>query len=217
MPLFQNLLFQDPLFQDPLVQDSTDSSINQLPYEGDVYYWQRILSQRDALRYYELLLNQISWQNDEAIILGKHIVTKRKVAWYADKPYQYSYSNIQRTALYWTPHLLALKEIVEAKTQQSYNSCLLNLYHSGAEGVAWHSDDERELKTQGSIASLSLGAVRKFAFKHKKTKERLVFELEAGDLIEMKGETQRHWLHNVPTTKKIQTPRINLTFRQMNK
>jgi alkylated DNA repair dioxygenase AlkB len=202
MPLFQNLI---------------DPSINQLPYDGDVHYWGGIFSQPDALRHYELLLQQIAWQNDEAIIFGKHIVTKRKVAWYADKPYQYTYSNIHRTALQWTPHLLALKAMVEAKTQQSYNSCLLNLYHSGAEGMAWHSDDERELKASGSIASLSLGAVRKFAFKHKKTKERLVFELEAGDLIEMKGDTQSHWLHNIPTTKKIQQPRINLTFRQMNK
>jgi alkylated DNA repair dioxygenase AlkB len=202
MPLFQNLI---------------DPRVNQLPYDGDVHYWGRIFSQSDALQHYEYLLEQIAWKNDEAIIFGKHIVTKRKIAWYADKPYQYAYSNIHRTALLWTPHLLALKEIVEAKTQQTYNSCLLNLYHTGAEGMAWHSDDERELKTQGSIASLSLGAVRKFAFKHKKTKERLVFELEAGDLIEMKGETQSHWLHNIPTTTKIQCPRINLTFRQMNK
>ncbi|MBQ0729867.1 MAG: alpha-ketoglutarate-dependent dioxygenase AlkB [Oleispira antarctica] len=199
----------------PLFQDLMEPSINQLPYDGEVHYWRRIFSQGDALQYYELLLKQIAWKNDEAIIFGKHIVTKRKVAWYADEPYQYTYSNIHRTALRWTPHLLALKEKVEAKTQQSYNSCLLNLYHTGDEGMAWHSDDERALKAKGSIASLSLGAVRKFAFKHKKTKERLVFELESGDLIEMKGETQSHWLHNVPTTKKIQMPRINLTFRQM--
>jgi alkylated DNA repair dioxygenase AlkB len=202
MPLFQNLI---------------DPSVNQLPYDGDVHYWERIFSQKDSLKYYEYLLEQIAWKNDEAIIFGKYIVTKRKVAWYADKPYQYAYSNIHRTALLWTPNLLALKEMVEAKTQQTYNSCLLNLYHTGTEGMAWHSDDERELKVQGSIASLSLGAVRKFAFKHKKSKERLVFELESGDLIEMKGETQSHWLHNIPTTTKIHSPRINLTFRQMNK
>lgn len=199
----------------PLFQDLMEPSINQLPYDGEVHYWRCILSQSDALEHYEKLLKQIAWKNDEAIIFGKHIVTKRKVAWYADEAYQYTYSNIHRTALRWTPHLLALKAKVEAKTQQSYNSCLLNLYHTGDEGMAWHSDDERELKVQGSIASLSLGAVRKFAFKHKKTKERLVFELEAGDLIEMKGETQSHWLHNIPTTKKIHSPRINLTFRQM--
>lgn len=201
----------------PLFQDLMDPSKNQLPYDGEVHYWGRILTQPDALYHYELLLEQIAWKNDEAIIFGKHIVTKRKVGWYADKPYQYTYSNIHRTALLWTPHLLALKSLVETKTQQSYNSCLLNLYHNGAEGMAWHSDDEHELKTAGSIASLSLGAERKFAFKHKKTKERLVFELEAGDLIEMKGETQSHWLHNIPTTKKIQSPRINLTFRQIDK
>jgi alkylated DNA repair dioxygenase AlkB len=200
MPLFQNLI---------------DPSVNQLPYDGCVHYWEKALSQSEAFEHYESLLQEIAWKYDEAIMFGKHIVTKRKVAWYADKPYQYSYSNIHRTALLWTPHLLVLKAIVEAKTQQTYNSCLLNLYPSGTEGMAWHSDDERELVGNGSIASLSLGAARKFAMKHKVSKERLVFELESGDLIEMKGETQRHWLHNVPTTTKVAHPRINLTFRQM--
>ena len=200
MPLFQNLI---------------DPSVNQLPYDGCCHYWEKVLSQLDAFAHYESLLQEIAWKHDEAIMFGKHIVTKRKVAWYADKAYQYSYSNIQRTALLWTPSLLVLKAIVEAKTQQTYNSCLLNLYQSGIEGMAWHSDDERELVENGSIVSLSLGAARKFAMKHKESKERLVFELESGDLIEMKGETQRHWLHNVPTTKKVAHPRINLTFRQI--
>tara|TARA_B110000003_G_C16543249_1_gene493650 strand:- start:325 stop:939 length:615 start_codon:yes stop_codon:yes gene_type:complete len=200
MPLFENLI---------------DPSINHLPYDGCVHYWGKVFSQPEAFQHYEALLKDIAWKHDEAIVFGKHIVTKRKVAWYADKSYQYSYSNIHRTALLWTPHVLALKAIVEAQTLQTYNSCLLNFYPSGTEGMAWHSDDERELIESGSIASLSFGATRKFAMKHKVSKERLVFELESGDLIEMKGETQRHWLHNIPTTTKVAHPRINLTFRQM--
>lgn len=200
-----------------LFLDLIDSAHNYLPYDGNVHYWGQVFSDIDAQQHYEQLLKEIAWQNDEAIIFGKHIVTKRKVAWYADQPYQYTYSNIHRTARLWTPHLLALKALVEAKTHQHYNSCLLNLYHDGSEGMAWHSDDERELRKGGSIASLSFGAERKFALKHKKSKERIVFELSSGDLIEMKGETQNHWLHNIPTTTKVHTPRINLTFRQMNK
>ncbi|UTW63784.1 alpha-ketoglutarate-dependent dioxygenase AlkB [bacterium SCSIO 12741] len=198
------------LFDDPI-----DSSTNHLPYDGTVHYWGQVFSEQDARQYLDLLLENIAWKNDEAIIFGKHIVTKRKVAWYADEPFEYTYSKIHRTALPWTSLLLELKQQVEAKTQQVYNSCLLNLYHNGQEGMAWHSDDERDLQTHGSIASLSFGAKRKFALKHRKTKFKKVFELNSGDLLEMKDETQSHWVHNLPTTKRVHDPRINLTFRQM--
>jgi len=200
-----------------LFEDTVDFNKNWLPYDGTVHYWGKICDQQQDEFYYTNLLAHIAWKNDEAIIMGKHIVTKRKVAWYADKPYEYTYSKINRTALLWTPLLLEIKERVEAKTQQKYNSCLLNLYHNGQEGVAWHSDDEKDLNTNGSIASLSFGATRKFALKHKETKYKQVFELNSSDLLEMKDETQRYWKHNVPTTKKVHTPRINLTFRQLNK
>lgn len=200
-----------------LFQEQVDSTKNWLPYDGTVHYWGKIFSQKQSDAYYKSLMEQVAWKNDEAIIFGKHIITKRKVAWYADKPYEYTYSKISRTALLWTPLLLELKEIVQKKTQQEYNSVLLNLYHTGAEGMAWHSDDERDLKTNGSIASLNFGAKRKFAIKHKQTKHKQIFELESGDLLEMKDQTQSHWIHNIPTTKKIHTPRVNLTFRQMIK
>jgi len=113
--------------------------------------------------------------------------------------------------------LLALKALVEQKTAESYNSCLLNLYHNGSEGMAWHSDGEKELKEQGAIASLTFGATRKFAFKHKQTKELVSLDLKAGSLLVMKGETQKHWLHRLPPTKKVQEARINLTFRTIEK
>ncbi len=192
-----------------------DSKKNWLPYNGSVHYWGEIFNSSENDYYLKELLEQIAWKNDEAMIFGKHIITKRKVAWYADTPYQYTYSNISKTALLWTPLLLELKKTVEAKTNQTYNSCLLNLYHNGSEGVAWHSDDEKDLKDNGSIASLTFGTKRKFAMKHKTTKHKQIFELESSSLLEMKDETQTHWLHAIPTTKKICSIRINLTFRQM--
>jgi len=198
-----------------LFETQKDNTINHLPYDGTVHYWEGIFSEQEAQGNTDLLLKHIEWKNDEAIIFGKHIITKRKVAWYADKPYEYTYSKIHRTALRWPPLLLELKAMIEGKTGQQYNSCLLNLYHNGQEGMSWHSDDERDLRKNGSIASLSFGATRKFAIKHRKTKHKVVFELNSGDLLEMKDETQSHWIHNVPTTKKISQPRINLTFRQM--
>jgi len=90
---------------------------------------------------------------------------------------------------------------------------LANLYHDGSEGMAWHSDGEKDLKKDGAIASLSFGAERKFAFKHKQSKETVSMVLEHGSLLVMKDTTQTNWLHRLPPTKRINKPRINLTFR----
>lgn len=168
---------------------------------------------RSADEYYDSLLNKIAWQQDEAIMFGKRILTKRKVAWYGDEAFLYRYSNTTKTALRWTKELLELKKICEEASGETYNSCLLNLYHDGSEGMAYHSDAEPDLKKHGAIASLSLGAERKFAFKHKKTKERIDVILEHGSLLIMKGETQDHWMHRLPPTKRKLGPRVNLTFR----
>lgn len=196
-----------------LFNQTTDKHKNWLPYEGTVNYYGKLLSKEQADFYLNKLLEAIEWRNDEAIIFGKKIITKRKVAWYGDKPYEYTYSNTTKYALPWTKQLLELKTWVEKETGESFNSCLLNLYHDGEEGMAWHSDGETDLKKDGAIASLSLGAERKFAFKHKQSKQKVELFLEHGSLLLMKGATQTHWLHRLPPSKKIMTPRVNLTFR----
>lgn len=200
-----------------LFKQLEDKAHNLLPYDGTVNYYGSVLSKEKADWYYEALLNNIVWAHDLTIIFGKEITTKRKVSWYADKPFSYTYSKVTKTALPWSKELLELKEIVERESGETYNSCLLNLYHDGSEGMAWHSDGEKDLKKNGAIGSLSLGAERKFAFKHKKTKEAVSKILEHGGLLVMKGTTQTHWLHRLPLTKKIHTPRINLTFRFIDK
>ena len=196
-----------------LFSNQLAAEINLLPQDGTVHYYGKIFSPIVAKQYYENLLSNIEWKNDEAFILGKHIITKRKVAWYADESFDYTYSNTTKKALPWTNDLLALKSIVETKTGEIFNSCLLNLYHNGTEGMAWHSDGEKDLKKNGTIASLSFGAERKFAFKHKQTKQKVSMLLESGSLLIMKDTTQTHWLHRLPPTTLITTPRINLTFR----
>lgn len=193
-----------------------DASLNLLPYQGCVHYYGQIMNTVLADQYLHRLLECIAWQNDLAVIFGKTIVTKRKVAWYADQAFSYTYSKTTKQALPWTPELLALKALVEAKTGEKFNACLLNLYHSGEEGMAWHSDAERELKQHAAIASLSLGAERKFAFKHKHTQEKVELVLAHGSLLVMKDETQSYWLHRLPPTKKVLDVRVNLTFRMMN-
>jgi alkylated DNA repair dioxygenase AlkB len=188
-------------------------SNNLLPKDGTVNYYGKIMTHENANHYLDCLLASIEWKNDEAIIFGKHILTKRKVAWYGDTEFSYTYSNVTKQALIWTAELLELKAICEEHTNETYNSCLLNLYHTGEEGMAWHSDGEKDLKKNGAIASLSFGAERKFSFKHKISKERISLNLEHGSLLVMKGNTQTHWLHRLPPTKTIHKPRINLTFR----
>lgn len=192
-----------------------DFSKNWLPKDGTVNYYGKIMAQTEADHYYKNLLDTIEWKNDQAMIYGKLLTTKRKVAWYGDTDFEYTYSNMVKRALPWTPELLALKSLVEEKSEEQFNACLMNLYHTGDEGMAWHSDGEKELKKNGAIASLSLGAERTFAFKHKSTKETVSLLLEHGSLLVMKDATQTHWLHRLPPTKKVTKPRINLTFRTM--
>ena len=190
-----------------------DPRHNHLPYDGTVQYYGKVIQEMVADDYFEKLMQNIAWENDQAIILGRQITTKRKVAWYGDQGYEYTYSNVNRYALPWAVELLELRQRVQQLTGEHFNSCLLNLYHTGEEGMAWHSDDETDLKKNGVIASLSFGAERKFAFKHKQSKEKVELYLEHGSLLVMKDTTQSHWLHRLPPTKKVSTARINLTFR----
>ena len=194
---------------------NTQEISNLLPYDGVVTYYGKVLNQKEATHYLDRLLHTIEWKNDEAIIFGKHFITERKVAWHGDADYLYTYSNTTRQALPWTTELLDLKKITEELTGATFNSCLLNLYHNGDEGMAWHSDDERSLSKNTAIASLSFGAERKFSFKHKMTKQTASLILENGSLLIMKDTTQTNWLHCLPKSKKIKRSRINLTFRTM--
>jgi alkylated DNA repair dioxygenase AlkB len=196
-----------------LFNNDQNGHCNLLPKDGTVNYYGQLMSVKDANHYFNILMETIAWKNDEAVIYGKHLVTKRKVAWYGERPFEYSYSNTTKLALSWTQELLELKALVEEKTGEQFNSCLLNLYHSGDEGMAWHSDAEKDLKKNGAIGSLSFGAERKFAFKHKSTKETVALILSHGSLLVMKDDTQTHWLHRLPPTKLVHRPRINLTFR----
>ncbi len=197
--------------------NQTNEVQNLLPKDGTVHYYGQVFSGNKADEFYTILLDKIEWKNDEAIIFGKKIITKRKVAWYAEKPFEYTYSKVTKQALPFTTGLLKIKEYIEEITGETYNSCLLNLYHNGSEGMAWHSDGEKDLKKNGAIASVTFGAERKFGFKHKETKEVVSLILQHGSVLVMKDETQTHWLHRLPPTKMKHRPRVNLTFRTIDK
>ncbi|MEL6534297.1 MAG: alpha-ketoglutarate-dependent dioxygenase AlkB [Bacteroidota bacterium] len=186
---------------------------NLLPQDGEVIYYGPVMAIRQATDYFEDLFQTLPWKSDEAILHGKHYVTDRKVVLMGDRPFQYRYSGTTKTALPWHDTVLALKNIAEQTTGHTYNSCLANLYHDGTEGMAWHSDSEEILQKQGAIASLSLGAERKFSFKHKDTQYKVDVVLQHGSVLVMKGLCQTYWLHRLPPSKKVHKPRISLTFR----
>jgi len=193
----------------------SNEKTNFLPKDGTLNYYGPVFSVMDSINYFELLLNTIEWKNDEIILFGKKIITKRKVAWYGDNGIEYTYSNTTKKALTWTKELLEIKSLIEERTGSTFNSCLLNLYHSGEEGMGWHSDDEKELEKNGTIASVSLGAERKFSFKHKKDQTTFSILLENGSLLLMKDEIQSFWQHKLTPTKMVKSARINLTFRSI--
>lgn len=190
-----------------------DSSANLLPDDGIANYHGPIFTAPEAAAAFESLKAGIPWRRDEIMMFGKRIVTAREVAWFGDEPFAYTYSGATKEALLWTPELRALKTRVEEASQAKYNSCLLNFYHDGGEGMSWHSDDEPTMAANQPIASVSLGAARKFSFKHKQSGETVSLLLEPGSLLVMRGETQANWLHALPKSKAVSGARINLTFR----
>jgi alkylated DNA repair dioxygenase AlkB len=187
--------------------------LNLLPCDGTVNCYDSVFDPSEADCLYHALFEKIDWEHDKVKIMGKEIITKRKVAWHGSEPYEYRYSGVSKNALPWNETLLAIKQKIEKQTGEQFNSCLLNLYHSGKEGMAWHCDNEKMLKKNAAIASVSFGASRTFSFKHKLSGVKVNVSLHHGTLLMMKEETQQHWLHCLPPTTKVVSPRINLTFR----
>jgi len=188
---------------------------NLLPFDGLVEYFPSFISLASSNFFFQKLESNINWQNDVVKLFGKEITTKRKTAWYGSKSFEYTYSNKTKIAIPWNQELINLKTLLENQCQEEFNSCLLNLYHNGSEGMAWHSDDEKTILPNSTIASLSFGAERRFLFKHKNTQQKIELNLHNGSLLLMKENTQNNWWHSLPKSAKITSPRINLTFRKM--
>ena len=193
--------------------DLFNNSPNLLPYDGLVRNIGCIYSKNEAKSILASLQNEIQWQKEALQMFGKKITMRRKVAWYSDRNFTYRYSGVDKTGHLWTPLLKQLKTEIEHQSGAQFNSCLLNYYLDGQDGMGWHSDNEKSLVKNACIASLSFGAERVFKLKHNQTKEVINIALESGQLILMEKQTQEHWKHAIPKSKKIHKPRINLTFR----
>jgi alkylated DNA repair dioxygenase AlkB len=167
--------------------------------------------------YMKHLTNDIKWKREKIRMWGREIITKKRIAWYADEGKSYTYSGSTFHPDQWNELLLEIKKHVEQYIKFQFNSVLLNEYPNGKVGMGWHSDDERELGIDPIIASLSFGANRDFIFKHKTDKsfENIKIHLKSGSLLLMLGSTQHHWKHSLPKRLKVREPRINLTFRKI--
>ena len=191
---------------------------NLLPYDGKVNDLGVIID--DATALYHTLLNELPWQPDIVTLFGKTHITTRQIVWMGDENANYQYSGHVRQTVPWSDIVFHVKQKIEQALAEigvtaNFNTCLLNYYPSGADGMGYHADDEKELGHQPVIASLSLGATRKFVFKHKKTQDKVELYLESGQLVVMHGDTQTFWKHTITKTKKVSEGRISLTFRQM--
>ena len=202
--------------QSLLFEPSPSESIrNLLPKDGCAHYFPGVYSEAQSTQFISQLQASLHWESDQLLMFGKLVTMRRKVAWVGDPNCSYTYSGIKKSPQSWTPELLLIKSRLEGIAQADFNSCLLNLYHDGEDGMGWHSDDERELDPHSPIASLSLGAQRKFALRHKKDQETVSLFLENGSALMMYAPTQKHWQHALLKTKKASEIRINLTFRKI--
>jgi len=183
--------------------------------DGKLWYMPNFMPDEKAVQYFNSLLATINWKQEEIKMYGKVHPVPRQTAWYGYEGYDYKYSGIMCNPEPWTKELLEIKKVIEHFLPgEDFNSVLLNLYRNGNDKVSWHADDEPELGVNPTIASVSLGAVRRFDLKHKvDPTQNLQIELKSGSLVVMMGALQHNWLHQIPVQKKISDPRINLTFR----
>ncbi len=207
-------IMQTSLFEAASAESSSpNSGISLLSRDGHALYIPCVFDENSCGALFASLLDTIDWKEDQLVMFGKLITTKRKVAWVGDVGCSYTYSGVKKFPEAWTPALLEIKQKVEALAQYTFNSCLLNLYHDGSEGMGWHSDDEKELDQTAPIASISFGGERKFAFKHKFDQTSVSVALANGSVLLMYAPTQQYWQHSLAKTKRTVAPRINLTFR----
>eukprot|EP00029_Vermamoeba_vermiformis_P014513 TRINITY_DN962_c0_g1_i2.p1 TRINITY_DN962_c0_g1~~TRINITY_DN962_c0_g1_i2.p1 ORF type:complete len:955 (-),score=215.97 TRINITY_DN962_c0_g1_i2:99-2963(-) len=163
----------------------------------------------------------LEWQQKPIRMWSQLFLEPRKTAWYGDDGCNYVYSRIPRKPIPWTNELAEIKQLVEKETGNPFNSCLCNRYDDGNMYMNWHSDDEETLGEKSVIASLSLGASRKFFLRPKKgiglEEDKKFINLEHGTLMLMFGEVQKYYEHCVPKVRNQEGIRINLTFRNITK
>ncbi len=183
--------------------------------DGLVIYQPNFLEATEVISLQSKLIESTPWESETYSFYGKTLTTKRKSALYGDNGVLYKYSGVTKKGVFWTKELYEIKQQVEHLTSETFNSCLLNLYPTGQEGMGWHKDNEPELGANPTVVSISLGAERNFKIKHDSKKLERSILLESGSALIMKNEFQHFWKHSLPKTKKQISTRLNLTFRNI--
>jgi alkylated DNA repair dioxygenase AlkB len=181
--------------------------------DAEVVLHRLVFSYAEQNKLFQSLLKNVLWKQHVVTVYGRSINAPRLSAWYGDPGAVYRYSGLCLTPMPWTSTLLKIKPIVENLAAARFNSALLNLYRDGRDSVGWHSDAEPELGRHPVIASVSLGAERRFTLQHKKTHRQISVDLEPGSVLLMSGPTQHYWRHQLPKTRRAVAARINITFR----
>lgn len=184
--------------------------------DGEARLWPAAFTADEASALFAALRGGIDWRSEEVLIFGRRVPVPRQVAWHGDPGAHYLYSGTPHLPQPWTPALLRVRDRVTHLTGEAFNAVLLNLYRDGRDGMGWHADDEPELGRNPVIASVSLGATRRFCLRHRRRRElKLDLPLPHGSLLLMSGATQHHWVHALPKTRAAVGERINLTFRRV--
>jgi len=191
-----------------------DSPHEILLKDGVLEYYPHFFPLAEADLLLQQLLKEIDWKQESMNMYGKKVLFPRLMAWHGDAGSTYAFSGNAYHPQPWTPPLLKIKQRIEPVAGVHFNSVLLNLYRNGKDAMGWHADDEPELGPDPVIASVNLGATRRFMLRYK-TDHQLKYELELqhGSLLIMKGTLQHYWQHQVPKTALTLPSRINLTFR----
>lgn len=167
------------------------------------------------------LRREVPWHVHRIRIFGRDVDSPRLSCWIGDPGTGYVYSGTRFEPHPWPPALAALRPRIDAAVGMRMNSVLANRYRDGRDGMGWHADDEPELGPRPMIASLSLGAPRRFVFRRRPRRgerastEKFELELPPGSLLLMAGDTQRYWQHALPKTARPVGERVNLTFRSV--
>ena len=197
------------------VGKDTPITLHLLNRDGEIDYMAAFLEPDEADRLLLNLMNTLDWREETLRIAGKTISVPRRVAWHGDTGAVYRYSGTTHEPEPWTPALLELKTRLEACCHRPFNSMLGNLYRDGQDAMGWHADKEPELGPAPFIASLSLGAERRFEIRHNRSRETLGMPLAHGSLLTMGGAFQTRWKHRVPRQPSVTGVRINLSFRNI--
>lgn len=200
---------------DGLLDLGGSSCTELLPGDGSALLWQGFLAASEARDVAETLMSEVPWGTWSIAMFGRSLPEPRLSAWVGDPGTDYRYSRRTRSPLPWTPTLLAIREQCESVAGARFNAVLANLYRDGRDSMGWHADDEPENGPDPTIASVSLGAERRFDFRHRDTGETIRTVLPSGSLLVMSGPCQSHWVHQVPKSTKTSGPRVNLTYRRV--